>query len=643
MFERDRPAGRHGFLTAHGDKFVFEDGTEARFWGVWFDSAASFPPHHYSEIVAKRLAKFGVNIVRTHQMDGEWATPNIFEFNRANPSPDTRSFDPESLDRLDYLFYCLKQEGVYIYLDLMTYRKFRAGDGVDAVDQLPGGHNPYCYFDPRLIELQKEFARDLFTHINPYTGLAYRDDPAIVLTELQNECQLFTHFLRPVLEPYRTRLEGMYRQWAGENGLVVAEGKVDFTPEDGQIGRFFLDLHVDHYREMIDCLRSIGVKIPITGTTCPDELGTLACNRETDYLDGHNYWNFPRWEFPPEGTDIRPMVGEAETTFDRLSFMRTLDKPYFVSEWDHAWPAPYRAESPVWYAAVGALQGWGGFTIHTYRYGTHHPQDWMGATSINGSPYRKHFDTFNDPAKFGLFYHAALLFRRADVRESDASVAIQTTEDLPFWPYRTSVDVPALTLLPEKHRVGVVVPGAPADADEVVSPDKVAVDTGQGEVRSDTGELWRSWEKRIGWIDSPRTTAAYGFLGEAGTISISGLELEVETDFATIAISSLTDDPISESDALLLTAVGRADNSGAEHNEEGTVTLDQGHAPVIIEPIEAKIKLETARPNLKVWVIADNKEAVTPLETEYEEGVLTFNIGPQPFYNRSSIYHIIRI
>ena len=68
-----------------------------------------------------------------------------------------------------------------------------------------------------------------------------------MLTELQNECQLFTHFPRPVLEPYRTRLEGMYRQWAEANGLVVAEGKVDFTPDDDQIGRFFLDLHIDHY------------------------------------------------------------------------------------------------------------------------------------------------------------------------------------------------------------------------------------------------------------------------------------------------------------------------------------------------------------------------------------------------------------
>ena len=133
---------------------------------------------------------------------------------------------------------------------------------------------------------------------------------------------------------------------------------------------------------MIAYLRSIGVKIPINGTN-------------------HSwYWNFPRWEHP-EGTDIRPMVGEIENTFIRLSTMRSLEAPFFVSEWDHAWPAPYRAESPLIYAAVGALQGWSGFTIHTYRYGTHNPVDCMGATTINGVTYRMHFDAFNDPAKFG--------------------------------------------------------------------------------------------------------------------------------------------------------------------------------------------------------------------------------------------------
>lgn len=42
-FLLDAPAGRHGFLKVQGDRFVFEDGTEARFWGGNLFGEANFP------------------------------------------------------------------------------------------------------------------------------------------------------------------------------------------------------------------------------------------------------------------------------------------------------------------------------------------------------------------------------------------------------------------------------------------------------------------------------------------------------------------------------------------------------------------------------------------------------------------------
>lgn len=96
IYEKEKPAGRHGFLKAEGGSFVFEDGTEVRFWGTNFNSAQIFPSHEHSEKVARRLAKIGVNIVRFHQMDGEWSTPNIFQFTRGENKPNTQNFDPEN-------------------------------------------------------------------------------------------------------------------------------------------------------------------------------------------------------------------------------------------------------------------------------------------------------------------------------------------------------------------------------------------------------------------------------------------------------------------------------------------------------------------------------------------------------------------
>ncbi len=640
VFEHERPAGKHGFLTVDGDRFAFEDGTEGRFWGTNFNSGANFPDHDYSEMVARRLAKFGLNMMRTHQMDAEWSTPNIFEWNRAQPKDHTRTFAPESIERLDYLIHCLKQEGIYIYLDMLTYRQFRPGDGVDAVDELGQAAKPYTYFDPRLIALQKEFARDLWTHINPYTGLAYKDDPAIALTEIKNESDLFTH--TPVLEPYRSRLEAMYRAWAGEHDLQVHQGDVDFAQPDQQIARFLTDVMRDFYADMIAYLREIGVRIPIAGTNWSRTLGVTAAQQSTDFNDSHAYWDYP-WSDPPGTVRSTPMVGAKRNTFADIALMRVLDRPFFVSEWDQAYPHVWRAESPLAYAATAALQGWGGATIHTYRYSTWEPEDKLGGggSTINGIVYRNFFDAFNDPAKFGLFQHAALLLRRGDVAKAKETVAIKIPDAMPDWLLKTAGDINALRQV-ERHRVGLSLPGEPTSADETVAPDDTS-GLDSGEIVSDTGELGRDPGRRVGWIDTARTKAAYGFLGEAEPIELHGLRLDVETAFATIALSSLTDAPIVSSDSLLLTAVGRCQNSDAVFSEDGGRWLEAGRAPTLIEPIQARIDLETERPNLKVWLISDKGEAVKPLATTYEDGVLSFNIGPQPAWTVSTIYYLIRI
>ena len=209
-FGNEKPAGKHGFLKVKGDHFEFEDGTPGRFWGVCINAAANFPEHAHAEKLAKRLSKMGVNIVRTHQLDAEYCVPNIFQYQRGPVVKTTRQFDPESLDRFDYLMYCLKKEGVYIYLDLMVSRLFREADGVEKAREMGRKACPAALFDRTLIDLQKEYATNLWTHVNPYTGLAYTDDPAVVMTDCINEGTLFSG--NPP-EPYLSRFTEEFKQW----------------------------------------------------------------------------------------------------------------------------------------------------------------------------------------------------------------------------------------------------------------------------------------------------------------------------------------------------------------------------------------------------------------------------------------------
>jgi hypothetical protein len=194
-------------------------------------------------------------------------------------------------------------------------------------------------------------------------------------------------------------------------------------------------------------------------------------------------------------------------------------------------------------------------------------------------------------------------------------------------------------------------PGHRVPADIVLDPDKPVVDPADGEVRSDTGQLGRNWKRRYGWVDSPRTKAVYGFVGAAGTIALDGVEFTIDTDFATVAISSLTDEPIAESTSMLLTAVGRADNTGARYDQTHAWQLDIGHPPIEVDVIEGEIRLTTTRRDLRVWMIGEVGQVLGWMPVRHVEGQLRFRIGFLPSKNKAefqlvdtaSIYYLIRV
>ncbi len=637
VFRSEKPAGKHGFMKADSNRFSFEDGTPARFWGVNFNGGACFPSFDYSEKVARRLAMTGINLVRFHQLDAEWNTPNIFSFSKGERIGSTLKLHPESMKRLDYLIKCLKDEGIYVYLDMNTYRNFKSGDGVENPFELQDAADPYCYYNRRLIELQKKFICDIWNHVNPYTGLAYKDDPVIVLSEIINERDFFARE-RLKIEPYTSEFREVFRAWCKENGKDVDVDAIADLNDNTitELVECKVDIQVKFYREMYEYMREVGVKIPICGTNWIVNGAVTKSNQiVNDFMDTHTYFYDWRW-----GERAKYCMNKATTQvpaygMESGTMVRALDRPLFVSEWDMPWPNEFRAESSILYAAVGALQGWDGWAIHTYAYGTRLMyMDIIGkevsSSSIGGVPYREGiFSTWNDPAKYGLFYHAALIARRGDVSESKASYAVKI-DDLVG-------GVPGIVGAAEYARTGVCFDGVESGkADRVFAQDEPIVDMSKGEITSDTGELYRSWKKNYGKIDSGRTKVAYGFLGKNGEIAMDGMTVCSETDFAVVALSSLTDDDICKSDNMLLTTVGRAQNTDARF--EGEQMYDFGRAPITVEVIEADVSIRTERRDLIVWAVNAEGFFVGKVPSRYEDGCLKFTLGK----TMPSMYYLIQ-
>lgn len=454
-FLLDPPAGKHGFLKVGGDgHFYFEDGTRARFWGYNVCSAAAMPTHQYARAIARHLANFGCNVVRIHAIDGTWQGKEYSIIDYINYN-DSQHLNLAMLDRLDYFIAELKKNGIYIYMDLLDYRVWRDGDGLRNADMLPPTGRPITIWNERMIELQKKYAHDLLTHINPYTGLSYVDDPAIAIVELSNEISLFWQSWTQVPEPYLTEIRNKWNKWLlkkygsrekldeawtdaeGRHALrseedpqknnvalpnIVKAWQMDWhrdytDPEtsparcnDGNL--FAYEIEREFYREMRNYLREIGVKVPITAnvtTNVPPDLKAVA--DELDFTAGCHYFApLAGWSIHPPPMFRRYFESElrSATINNVIPFLaqgKVAGKPYVIREWNFFPHHPYRSEALIQVAAYAVLNDWDGVILYDYLDKRPETID----CSIQG------WDAATDPSLWAQAPIAAIIYLRGDV------------------------------------------------------------------------------------------------------------------------------------------------------------------------------------------------------------------------------------
>ncbi|MBQ1455154.1 MAG: cellulase family glycosylhydrolase [Thermoguttaceae bacterium] len=208
----DRPwedVGAGAMLTVHNGLF-FHAEEPFRFFGTNTCLAANFVDHDQAEKLAAALARFGIGVVRLHHMDMRDIWGKNFERTMTE-------IDPEQLDRLDYLIAQLEKRGIYVNINLHVSRRFDERDGFENADSFPQHCKGVDLFDRRMIDLQKKYARDLLTHVNPYTGRPYTDDPGVAMIEINNENGIIHQWswgaIDKLAAPYSDELREMWNRW----------------------------------------------------------------------------------------------------------------------------------------------------------------------------------------------------------------------------------------------------------------------------------------------------------------------------------------------------------------------------------------------------------------------------------------------
>jgi hypothetical protein len=626
-FLLDPPAGKEGFIRVEGGHLVRSSGGRFRIWGVNITAQATTPSKEAAPLLAAHLARSGINCVRFHFLD-RLAPQGLIDAGRN----DTRALDPAQLDRLDFFIAQLKQRGIYANLNLNVGRTYKPGDGLPD-HELLGFAKALTYFHPRLIELQKEYAQQLLTHRNPYTSSEYRHEPAVAIVELVNENSLVESWFSNRLlgkntrknpgtwtdipASYEKELTELYNRWLREhvsqeglarlravcevsgNGQVPRLRPAEFTsaPQERFYteARFYMDLERRYFEDMAGFLREeLGVKSLLVGTSDHNHgksgYPLLTSTARLDVLDGHVYWQHPRYLTDPatgrgSGFEIpnTPMVNDPlHSTVVQLSRTAMAGKPYTVSEVNHPFPNEYACEGIPILAAYAALHDWDGVFWYTLAHGHLVGED-AGAMG--------HFDLGPDPVKMAQLAAGAVMFLRGDVRAAENTVgrsysAEQVRESLRLpWsesPYFTPGFPKELALV---HATRITSLDGPPSGSFKPAPSEPFV--------SDTRELrWTGASAKLGVVtlQTQRSQAIVGFSKE-NPQTTANLALRPDNRFSAITLSALDEKPIAQSSKLLLTATARVSNSGMQWNSARTTLERWGAPPPLIEPVVGKVVL----------------------------------------------------
>ena len=633
-FLLDAPAGKAGFIQVRDGRLVKPDGGRFRIWGMNFTAAATTPSKEDAPRVAAHLARFGINCVRFHFLDSR-APRGIIDAK----SPDSRHFDAERLDRLDYFVAELKKRGIYSNLNLNVGRMYTSADGVKDYAEL-GFAKALTLFDERLIELQKEYARMLLTHLNPYTKTEYRNEPAVATVELVNENSTVEAWTRGRLlgkgrgktqdntwldipASYERDLTAKYNAWLAKRlsaadlenlradaGVAAGEAVPRLKPQEFKAASalrfrteaaFYMDIEDRYFQQMYAYLKQeLGVKAPVAGTSVHSAglSGTplLSSISKLDIVDGHTYWQHPRYLTDPAtgrrtGYEIAntAMVNAPErSSIIALARAAVAGKPYTVSEINHPYPSEYAAEGVPIAAAYGALQDWDGIYWYTFEHSD--PSAW--APRPPG-----HFDFRQDPVKMSQLTAGALMFLRGDVARAKRTVSRTYTREEVLESLRLpSGEAPFFTpgfpvALPLRHGVRI---------GSLDGPPTAAITAPAGEIVSDTGEL--EWKKGLVTVNTPRSQALIDYL-KGHRSPLRHLAADVANDFCAITLGALDGESIARSPRLLLTAGARVANAGMKWNEKRTSTIEAGTAPVVIEPVTGSITLRGLTQTVRVEAV----------------------------------------
>lgn len=608
---------------------------------------------HWCECVRRQ----GYNLVRPHFLD-HYLT---------GTSARNLEFDPEALDRFDYLVACLKENGIYLYLDAMTsWRGYNAGPGW-APEAKQADFKNRIFFDAKVRDQWKAGVDKLLTHANPYTKTRLADDPAVAVVLFYNEQNVnFYNGMNPGFSaPWRSWLRAKYtteealrRAWVDSRGrsLLPNDATLDTVPlfdkntlwnddpRNRDAGLFVRDIHAELLAWFTSQTRAMGYAGLITHYDWLNHLGIQSLRSRLPVISMHGYHAHPT-DFVSKGSAVaqESAIGTSGRYFNGMATTRYNGRPLLLTEYGHVFWNRYRYEEGLMVGSYAALQDMDGLMAHANPV----------LLASEDSPI-KPFSVGRDPVARASQVVTGFAWLRHDVAASPHKVEVTLKSDEIFGAARharaLSADQAKLTLL---TGVGLAFPEEPSPAlppmrkpdlrlpvfgtsevraaplfSEVVESTSQAqdltsaltalrkvgilsaanrTDPTNGLFESDTGQIMLDAPHKRLQACTPRLAGAcIDPAALSGPVKLGVATIESTSVAAAITLIATDDRPLAESTHILLVYATDALNAGMRFTSPERATLESlGTSQVLLKTGILKLSLATplAR-TFKLWALA---------------------------------------
>ena len=652
----EKPAGTHGFLTAPGKDFVFEDGRVAKFWAI---NAGMVETPEAQQRQARFYAKHGINMIRLHPVEG-FLGP--MQSNRS-----VRYLDPDRLDKLDRWFAALKAQGIYMTWSVFYHQVVTPEDGIDPAlyNELPdrgAGKDTYgmTTFISEYQDAQWQYLSMLLEHVNPYTQRAYKDDAALAIVENRNEDSVFFHnplsdgFVRGQSHPLHcARLKQMWQQWVKGRYMTDAalaaawgagcktktiyngDGSIRSRPDSvdepdmyiyaawemeadgprwnksaerarmGDFIRFLAEMQRDSYKLFESRMRNTGYGGVLVSTAWraggpAASAANLWTDDALDAIDRHNYFGGGAGGHGIEAGSVNNDTHMTRPGRGILSsgLWQVEDKPFLITEWTQKPPNQWKAEIAPLVAFYGmGLQGWDA----CYHFAG--SRSYMG----NGWPSMRSYVT-ETPHYIGQFPAVAVALYNGHFREGALVAARRFAEHEAF--SGTDLLDQCYGLVGYDENELLAHGAVPIEA---LAAGRVTLKIEQDPRRPRTIDLSPYWDRSTGtvvsntgqfvWdasdavvrLQSDRTQGLIGFPDPEVTYDLPAVTIDdIRTEFVSLLLTSLDERPIETSQHILVTAMAQDKQYGTVYSDDGTQLIETGGPPLLLEPVRATLVLKGA-------------------------------------------------